>query len=283
MSGRRLLVSVEDVWFRYPGTASWILRGVSLRAYSGEVVAIIGRNGSGKSTLLKVLAGLLKPQRGRVEVLGVDVKRAKASQIARFVGLVLQEPLEQLFALSVREEIELGLKFLGVKGREAEARLREVVELLGLEEYLDVNPRFLSRGDMQKVVLATLLARRPKLLLLDEPTTGLDTKSSLVLLSTVRDYITRVDGAAILVTHDLRNVAAFADRVLVLHDGVVVSEGPTRDVLNNVEKLSSAGLRPPPAIELAYRLRDLGIEAVLNSRELALEVARVVGGSHALR
>lgn len=257
------VVRVENLWFRYE--REWVLRRVNLEVYSGEMLALIGRNGSGKSTLLKLIAGLLKPVKGRVTVAGVDTKRFKASKLARLASYMHQEPTQQLFALSVREEIRLGLRFMGLSEGEIETRLSRIVRELALEEVLDLNPRFLSRGDKQKVVLASLLVREPKVLLLDEPTTGLDSKTCDEVMRVVKSRVRR-GCAAVIATHDLRNVAKYSDRVAVLHKGSVIATGSTTEILGNVDLMRSVGLSPLPLALVACKL---DLRPVLDAASLA--------------
>jgi len=263
------LVEIEDVWFSYD-KGRWVLRGVDLKVDRGEVLALIGRNGSGKSTLLRLVAGLEKPSRGSVVVNGLDTRRARPSEIAMFTGFIYQDPTQQLFASTVRGEIMLSLEFMGVTGEEAEDRAEKVISELGLGSIAEENPHFLSRGEKQLVVLASILARDPLVLLLDEPTTGLDAAANRMVMGLVARSAER-GASVILVTHDMRNVAEYASKVAVMSDGEVLRVGEPGDVLCDADTLARAGLRPMPIVRLA---QSMGLRPSTRPRELAELTAR---------
>jgi len=252
----------QAVSFRY-GRGTWALRDVDLAFAPGELTAIVGNNGSGKSTLLKLLVGLLKPTEGRVIVDGVDTRAARVSALARRVGFIFQNPNDQLFANTVAEEILFGLRNLGLASDEIAARLEATLAEFQLEALRDVFPRFLARGDKQKVCIASIVAMRPRILLLDEPTTGQDHRDSRAIL----ELATRLNAAGItilLVTHDLINVAAYTRRTIVLRDGRVVRDGPTATVMSDVALLAACSLVPPQIVRLSLDVAELGLPLALS-------------------
>lgn len=262
MSGDAALLRVEQVSFSYrPGV--WALRDVDLHFAAGEFTAIIGNNGSGKSTLMKLLVGLLKPTVGRVIVDGVDTRTARVSQLARRVGFIFQNPNDQLFANTVAEEIRFGLRNLGLPPAEIEARLEATLAQFELTAVRDVFPRFLSRGDKQKVCIASIVAMQPRILLLDEPTTGQDHRDSRAILE-LATALNQQGITVLLVTHDLNNVAAYTRRVVVLRDGRVVADGPTAQVMADVALLDACSLVPPQIVRLSLSLADLGLPLALS-------------------
>lgn len=256
------LLSVEGVSFAYR-RGMWALHAVDLRVAAGEFTAIIGNNGSGKSTLMKLLVGLLKPTVGRVVVDGVDTRTARVSQLARRVGFIFQNPNDQLFANTVAEEIRFGLRNLGLPPAEIEARLEATLAQFGLEPMRDVFPRFLSRGDKQKVCLASIVAMQPRILLLDEPTTGQDHRDSRAILE-LATALNQQGITVLLVTHDLNNVAAYTRRVVVLRDGEVVRDGPTAQVMSDVALLDACSLVAPQIVRLSLSVADLGLPLALS-------------------
>ena len=266
------MIELQGVVFGYrPGLD--VLRGIDLTFADGELTAIIGNNGSGKSTLMKLILGLLKPTAGRVLVDGVDTRSARVSTLARKVGFVFQNPNDQLFASTVAEEIAFGLRNVGLAPDEVARQVDATLERFDLTPVRDVFPRFLSRGDRQKVCIASVLAMQPRILLLDEPTTGQDHRDSRAILELARRL--NAEGVTILlVTHDLINVAEYARRVLLLRDGAVVRDGPTADVMADLPLLASCSLVPPQAVRVSVALADLGVPVALSAAELADAVER---------
>jgi energy-coupling factor transport system ATP-binding protein len=253
---------VESLSYRYRRDM-WALRSVDLTVAPGEFTAIIGNNGSGKSTLMKLLVGLLKPTEGRVLVNGVDTRGARVSTLARQVGFIFQNPNDQLFAPTVAEEIRFGLRNLGLSRAETEARLEATLARFQLAELRDVFPRFLSRGDKQKVCIAAIVAMQPRILLLDEPTTGQDHRDSRAILELARG-LNAAGITILLVTHDLINVAAYTSRTILLRDGSVVADGSTAAVMSDLPLLASCSLVPPQIVRLALGVADLGLPLALS-------------------
>jgi energy-coupling factor transporter ATP-binding protein EcfA2 len=261
------IIRLEGVRFAYRAGVD-ALRDVDLGFAPGEFAAIIGNNGSGKSTLMKLIVGLLKPTAGRVLVDGIDTRGAKVSTLAQKIGFIFQNPNDQLFANSVAEEVAFGLRNLGLPPDEIGRRLEATLEQFELADRRAVFPRFLSRGDKQKVCIAGIVAMRPSVLLLDEPTTGQDHRDSRQIL----ELAGRLNGegmTVLLVTHDLINVAEYARRVIVLNDGAIVRDGPTADVMADEELLESCSLVAPQVVRLSLRLGDLGLPIALRTADLA--------------
>ena len=260
------LIQVENVAFAYDGRND-VLRNVSLAIEPGEFTAIIGNNGSGKSTLMKLILGLLKPRLGRVLVDGVDTRTARVSALAQRVGFIFQNPNDQLFADSVAEEIAFGLRNLGLPPAEVQARVEATLAQFGLTAVRDVFPRFLSRGDKQKVCIAAIVAMRPRILLLDEPTTGQDHRDARAILELAAD-LNRQGICILLVTHDLINVATYARRVIVMNDGDLVRDAATLDVMTDLPLLAACHLAPPQVVRLSLALADLGVPPALTPAAL---------------
>ena len=225
-------IRITGLAFSYNGHPA--LRGVDFRVDHGEVVALMGANGAGKTTLLKQVVGLLRPQQGQVEVCGLDARREPLERLIAFVGYVPQNPDMLLFADTVRDELDFTLKQHGRPSGD----YGELPALLGLEEHLQRYPRDLSVGERQRVALAAVLVAEPQVILLDEPTRGLDYGQKEALVAFLRQQ--RSQGRAIvLATHDVELVAACADRVVILGEGRVLVEGPVGEVMTGSLTFSS--------------------------------------------
>jgi energy-coupling factor transport system ATP-binding protein len=251
------LQRVSAGWDRYP-----VLRGVDLEVRPGELVALMGRNGSGKTTLLRLVAGLHRPSSGRVLIDGQDSARLHPADIAQTVGYLPQNPSALFFAETLRAELSFTLKHHRQSGLDPEA----ILAMLGLEHAIDRNPRDLSGGERERAALAAVLVGGPRVLLLDEPTRGMDAARKRALVATLRQL--RDDGVAILLaTHDVELVAEVATRVTLLGDGRIVADGGPRTVLSGsltfttaVNKLYGDGYLIPEDI-----LAGLGIPNVPTS------------------
>ncbi|RLE80807.1 MAG: hypothetical protein DRJ51_05120 [Thermoprotei archaeon] len=261
------IISFENVEYVYPdGTVA--LRGVDLKVFRGEFIAIIGANGSGKTTLVKHMVGILKPTKGRVTVLGKDTREASVSELALKVGYVYQNPDHQLFCTTVYDECAYALRNLGLPPQEIEERVEKVLERLGLKEFAGTPPYFLSKGQRQRLAVATVLAMKPEVIIVDEPTTGQDhvqSRSIMDLLKSLND-----EGKTIVViTHDMRLVAEYAKRVLVMSKGKIIADGSVRSVLARLEDLDVSALTPPQITRLFLKINPnvsiLSVEEALRT------------------
>jgi len=252
---RNVVLEIRDLEVTYPGPPPvTALQGVNLEVHEGEFVGVVGQNGSGKTTLVKTIVGLLRPSRGSISYRGQSLARKRAGEITRHIGLVLQNPDYQLFNISVETEVAFGLKNLKLEPTVVSERVDEALRTLGLEDRRDVFPFKLSFGDRRKLSVAAILAMGPDVLILDEPTTAQDYRGRY-LLADVADELRRKSGhAVIMITHDMDLVARYATRLLVLHSGRVLADGPTADVFQMEESLAEAWLRPPAAAQIARAL-----------------------------
>ncbi|MEJ2556743.1 MAG: energy-coupling factor transporter ATPase [Anaerolineae bacterium] len=218
------VIAAQNVWYRYNGADA--LRGVSFDVRRGELVALMGRNGSGKSTLLKNMVGLLRPQRGRIRIFDQDIKEATLAEITRRVGFVPQNPGRLLFNETLEEE----LAFTRRGHQLPLADTRPLLSRLRLGELAQAYPRDLSTGERQRAALAAILVAEPEVLLLDEPTRGLDYANKEELTAILND-LRQQGGTVVMATHDVELVARCADRVVILGEGQVVVDGPVREVM----------------------------------------------------
>ncbi len=234
-------LDVEDLSFAYPdGSAA--LHHVSLRVATGERVALLGPNGAGKTTLVLHLNGILDGGSGVVRVGGLRLGRSSLREIRRRVGIVFQDPDDQLFLPTVAEDVAFGPANLGVTGAELDARVRRALEQVGMADVADRPPHHLSFGQRRRVAVATVLSMDPEILVLDEPSSNLDPTARRELA----DVLTGLDITVLMVTHDLPYALQLCPRSVVLSDGRVVADGPT------VELLSDVGLMARHRLELPY-------------------------------
>lgn len=258
------LIEVERLWHAYPNDVV-ALKNISLKVCEGEFVAVMGRNASGKTTLVKHLNGLLKPTKGKVIVDGVNTKEASCAELARKVGYVFQNPNDHLFADTVEEEIAFTLKILGFKREEIGPMVDQVLERFRLVQYRRRYPRSLSGGEKQRVALASILVAQPRIIILDEPTRGMDYKLKSELMSFLDEY-RRTGRVVILVTQDVETVAEYGDRVILLSEGGIVVDGAKREVL------SQALLFSPQINRLAQSLKSYGVPSDILTANEALGV-----------
>jgi energy-coupling factor transport system ATP-binding protein len=246
------IVQIERLVHRYPdGTAA--LAGVDLTVRKGEMLSVLGHSGSGKTTLIKHLNGLLRPTSGRVLVAGMDTREHHVAELSQVVGYVFQDPNAQIFKMKVWDEIAFGPRNQKLKAADVAERVEEAADQLSIKHLLDQNPFFLSLGEKQRVAVAAVMAMRPQVLLLDEPTTGQDLRKSRQIMDlcvTMNQRRTTI----IMITHDMLVAARYAKRVVVMKDGMVLADGPVRDIFSQVEMLERSFLMPPQTTRLGKAL-----------------------------
>ncbi len=239
------------------------IEDINVKFEKGEIVGIIGHTGSGKSTLLQHLNGLLKPDSGRVLLDGEDINKDKRTlRAARFkVGLCFQYPEYQLFEETVYKDISFGPKNMGLDGDETDRRVRRAAEFVGLsEEHLKKSPFDLSGGEKRRAAIAGVMAMEPEVLILDEPTAGLDPRGREIILSLVRTYREQTGSTVILVSHSMEDVAKTADRVLVLNRSRVAMFGTVPEVYSRTDELEEMGLSVPQITKIFRALHDRGFD-----------------------
>ncbi|MCR4406042.1 MAG: energy-coupling factor transporter ATPase [Anaerolineae bacterium] len=257
---RPVILEARDLTVEYPGPPPVVaLRGVNVQIRQGEFVGIVGQNGSGKSTLVKCFVGLLKPRQGEVLFKGESIRKLSIGEIARRVGLVLQNPDYQLFTASCRDEIRFGLRNVGVPAEEIEQRVEETLRMVGLSEEADLFPFRLSFGDRRKLAVAATMALGPEVLIMDEPTTAQDHRGRYQLAELARRFHEEKQGTVLMITHDVDLIARYAHRLIVLYQGQVLLDGPTPEVFGQVEELKKSFVVPPVAAQLAAELAPLGV------------------------
>ena len=246
-----------------------VLRDLSFSISAGERVAIVGPNGVGKTTLLKLCNGLYHPTGGDVFLGGQNTKELRTSQIAKTVGFLFQNPDRQLFSDTIEKELAFGLRLKGLPGEQVKEQVRELMGRFGLEE--GANPLTAGRSLRQITALASLVAIKPRLLLLDEPTTGLDHEACRRVIDIIGDLNERDGATVVMICHDMELVHNFARRVLVLCDGRLLADGGAGPILRDEALLSCASLAPPQALCLLNRLRDITRTEEIDTMEELVE------------
>ena len=255
------------------------LDNINFDIADGEIVGIIGHTGSGKSTLLQHLNGLLKPSSGTIVVGGTDItaQGVAMKDIRKRVGLVFQYPEYQLFEETVAKDVAFGPKNLGLSDEEIEARVREAVELVGLdyESIKDRSPFELSGGQKRRVAIAGVLAMKPQVLVLDEPTAGLDPGAHKDILKMIREVHRMQRNIIIFVSHNMADVADLSDKVMVMNEGKLMMAGTPEEVFGQKEQLNAIGLSVPPVTDMMHQIKEAGIpvkENVLSLEEAEEEL-----------
>jgi energy-coupling factor transporter ATPase len=258
------LLRIEDLSFRYLDAAKWALTEVNLEIHQGEVVVLAGQSGCGKSTLLRSINGLIPHMypgeyKGRISVDGNVVSETAMGVLAQKVGLLFQNPENQIFMFSVERDIAFGLENLGLPRDEMRKRVDEAMNLLHIEQLALRAPHELSDGQKQRVALAGVIAMRPKLIILDEPTSLLDPKTASELVSLVHTLNKEVGITFVIVEHRLELLTPIADRIVVMDKGRKVMDGTPSEVLTNPESLGF-GIAVPPVFRLYSQLARDGVQ-----------------------
>lgn len=253
-------LSTKNLNYRYPdGTHA--LKNVNMEILKGQKVAIMGPNGAGKSTLFSHLNGLTEPTSGHIELDGKIMKYDKKTllEVRQKVGIVFQDPNDQLFAPTVKEDVAFGPMNLGLGYEEVEKRVNEALELVGMEKYGDKTPHHLSGGQQKRVAIAGIIAMRPEIMILDEPTAGLDPEGVDKVLNILNNL--NKEGMSIVISsHDIEMVNGFAEKIFVLNEGEILASGDKHEIFSNKELLKTAHLKAPITTEILYRLKEKGYD-----------------------
>lgn len=248
-----------------PGTPfeKQALTDINLEIGEGEFIGIIGHTGSGKSTLIQHLNGLVQATSGEIEVCGHSLNKEskELNKLRQEVGLVFQYPEHQLFELTVAKDIAFGPKNMGLSKEEVEKRVQDAAKLVGLtEKQMEKSPFELSGGQKRRVAIAGVLAMKPRVLILDEPTAGLDPKGRDSILNQIRELHRQTGMTIILVSHSMEDVAEYVERVIAMDKGKIVLDGTPHQVFSQRDTLLSLGLNVPQITELVYQLRERGFD-----------------------
>jgi energy-coupling factor transporter ATP-binding protein EcfA2 len=252
LAGAEPVIEVIDLEHRYPNGVL-ALQGATMTVRRGEFIAVVGQNGSGKTTLVKHFNGLLAPTGGQLKVMGTPTTGQSVLQLGKTVGYVFQNPDHQIFADTIAEEVGFGPRNHGLPAAEVKIRVKEALAAVGLEGRDEDDPFTVTKGERQRVAVASILATRPQVIILDEPTTGLDFKEQRKMMELVKQ-LNEAGHTIICVTHTMWVVAEYAGRTVVVKDGRIWMDGPTREVMTRESELTEARLKPPQLVRISNRL-----------------------------
>lgn len=259
------ILEVKNLTHTYQGNSSFVndaVRDVSFTVEKGEIIGIIGHTGSGKSTLVQHLNGLLKPTDGNVLFENEDIweNPKEIRKIRSKVGLVFQYPEYQLFEETVYKDIAFGPKNMGLEGAELDKTVREICEIVGVKpEFLEKSPFDLSGGEKRRVAIAGVMAMKPQVIVFDEPTAGLDPKGREEVMKIIRSYRAATDATVVIISHSMEDMAALADKVLVMNNGKLFMFDTVENVFSHREELRSIGLNVPIVTQVFEELKNLGV------------------------
>jgi cobalt transport protein ATP-binding subunit len=271
--GEDRIVSVTNLKFTYEGGIEAV-KDLTLNIRRGDYVAIVGGNGSGKTTLAKNMNGLLRPGRGTIVIRGKDATKMAVPEIAKIVGYAFQNPDHQLFCTTVEEEVRFGPLNLGYSDSDVGKKVEKALDAMNLKHLRAKPPLTLRLGERRRVSLASVIAMDPDVFILDEPTTGLDTEESEMLMQKLR--LLNAEGKTIvLITHDMRLVSEHAKRVVVMSEGRIILDSDPRGAFSDLDILRRSNLEPPAVTKLAHALKDKGIPTdIISPEELVLHLLR---------
>ncbi len=258
------------------------LKDVNLQIMDGEFVGIIGHTGSGKSTLIQHFNGLLKPSQGSVIINDIDTSSKSLSTLRRQVGLVFQYPEHQLFEETVYKDIAFGLQKFGLTAAEVDQRIKKAIQAVGLaEEILEKSPFELSGGQKRRVAIAGVIVMEPRILVLDEPTAGLDPRGRDEIFELVSGLHQRMGITVILVSHSMEDIARLVDRVIVMNNGIIEMDGKPSEVFKDTQRIENIGLTAPQITYLMKKLKEIKPDIndnIFTIKEAKIELMRYLGG-----
>ncbi|MGC8983033.1 MAG: energy-coupling factor ABC transporter ATP-binding protein [Desulfurococcaceae archaeon] len=257
-------IEIRNLWFKYALARDWTLKNLNLTIEKGEFVVLMGPSGCGKSTLLYILTGIIPNMikgtlKGSVRILGKDVLKLPPQEIVKDVGFVFQNPDSQIIMPTVFEEVVFGLENMGLERREIGERAREILEYVGLWDKRDLSPWSLSAGERQVLAIASVLALRPKVMILDEPTSMLDHKGTRSVLELLQRLKQDYGMTVLVVEHRIEWASEVADKIVIMDNGEFVAVGSPREVFSNYELIKRVGVRPPMVTEVFYKLIEKGV------------------------
>lgn len=262
-------LETKNLSFTYPdGTQA--LKNVNIKIKKGEKIAIMGLNGAGKSTLFSHFNGLSEPTSGHVEIDGEEIvfERDELLKVRQKVGIVFQDPNDQLFAPTVNEDVAFGPMNLSLDYDEVKKRIAESLEMVGMSGFEDKTPHHLSGGQQKRVAIAGIVAMRPEIMILDEPTAGLDPEG----VDKVLDILNKLneEGISIVISsHDIERVNEFADKIFVIYNGEIIAEGDKHQIFSDKGLLKKAHLKAPVTTEILYKLKENGLN--VDTEQLSIE------------
>ncbi|MBR2557244.1 MAG: ATP-binding cassette domain-containing protein [Methanobrevibacter sp.] len=272
-------LETKNLTFTYPdGTEA--LKNVNIQIKKGEKIAIMGPNGAGKSTLFSHFNGLTEPTSGHIEIDGEKIVYEKEDllKVRQKVGIVFQDPNDQLFAPTVKEDVAFGPMNLGLDYDEVKKRITESLEMVGMTGFEEKTPHHLSGGQQKRVAIAGIVAMRPDIMILDEPTAGLDPEGVDKVLN-ILDELNKEGMSIVISSHDIEMVNEFADKIFVLYHGEIIAQGDRKEIFSDKELLKKAHLKAPVTTEILYKLKENGLDVdteKLNIDEAVEEILKAM-------
>ena len=269
-------LSTENLSFTYPdGTQA--LKNINIEIEKGEKVAIIGPNGAGKSTLFSHFNGLTEPTSGcvKIEDKPISFEKDELLKVRQKVGIVFQDPNDQLFAPTVKEDIAFGPMNLGLSYDEVEKRVEDALKMVGMENYEDKTPHHLSGGQQKRIAIAGIIAMKPELMILDEPTAGLDPDGVEKVLN-IMNQLNKEGMTLIISSHDIDMISKYADKIFVLYNGEIIESGNKNKIFSDMELLKKAHLRTPITTEILYNLKESGLNVNTEKISVADTCAEII-------
>lgn len=265
----KIHLETKNLSYTYPdGTEA--LKDVNIQIKKGEKIAIMGPNGAGKSTLFSHFNGLTEPTSGHVEVDGEKIvyEKSELLKVRQKVGIVFQDPNDQLFAPTVKEDVAFGPMNLGLDYDEITKRISESLKMVGMEGFEDKTPHHLSGGQQKRVAIAGIVAMKPEIMILDEPTAGLDPDGVDKVLD-ILDNLNKEGISLVISSHDIEMVNEFADKIYVLYGGEIIASGDKNEIFSDKELLKKAHLKAPVTTEILYKLKENGMD--VNTNKLSVD------------
>lgn len=275
-------IEIRDLWIRYRGEEEYAVKNVSLRVGEGEFILIMGPSGCGKTTLCYAITGIIPRTlraevKGVVKVFGLDPASTPPHKLSRYIGIVFQNPEMQLVTTSVYEEVAFPLENLGFPPKEIEERVEEVLEVVGLRGLEDRSPASLSGGQKQALAIASVLALRPRIIVVDEPTSQLDPQGTRRITGLIAKLREEYGITILAVEHRVEWAVEYADRIIVMTGGSIRLEGTPEEIFSKRMDVEEVGFRPPQVSEIAYQLIDRGVNVPRIPVTLE-DAVRVFGG-----
>ncbi|MFX0020892.1 MAG: energy-coupling factor ABC transporter ATP-binding protein [Candidatus Hermodarchaeota archaeon] len=265
------LIMIRDVAYKYPnGTQA--LKAINLNIYKGELIAIMGKNGAGKTSLIRTLNGLIRPTEGDIYIEKENINSKSIASLSKKVGIIFQNPLHQLFSNSVEEEIKFSLKSFDLDKEEIQDRIDKTLNEFNLEKYRVRSPLNLSGGESKKLAIASIICRDPEILVFDEPTLGQDAKEIEFFINLIRNERKR-GKTIIIITHNIEFAYEYLPRTILMVDGQIIADGPTKDILNNEILIKRTSLVQPQIWQFCAALKE---NSFLETEDIASKESLVV-------
>ena len=249
---------MKNVNFIYPN-GTHALKNISLNVDKGEFLAIMGQNGAGKTTLIRTLNGLLRPLKGVIYIEGEDISLKTVATLSKRVGIIFQNPMHQLFSNTIEDELKFSLKNLELNKEEITENINNFLEKFNLSKYRDRSPLNLSGGESKKLAIASIICRDPRILVFDEPTLGQDAKEIKFFIDLINHELTK-NITIVIVTHNVEFTIEYVPRTVLMAQGKIIADGPTKDVLSNEILLKESSLVMPQVYQLKNELKNIGFD-----------------------